>query len=297
MQQVGRSGFAPAVALTDPARLPVPFRRAGWISVTGVQHAWVLHRRLLVRAGALLAVALLASTLVHYRDDLAGALGLASNRAAQGFSQAGLQIENISLTGLALTDESSLIAALGVEEGLSMVAFDARAAQRRLAALPAVASATVQKVYPSDLIVSIVEKEPVARWRVDGVTFLIDAAGEQLAAIDAASGHDLPLAIGDGAADDAMTLIGVMADHPLLADRLIAMSRIADRRWDLIYDNGLRIMLPEAGVGEAMALIEQLDADHTLLSRDLEIIDLRVSGELALRPVDRSDAETTGGTG
>ncbi|MEX0860807.1 MAG: FtsQ-type POTRA domain-containing protein [Cucumibacter sp.] len=287
MQQVARSAFASAVVLTDPARLPVIVRRARPLSVIGLQRIWVLRRRLFIRAGALVLVAAAIAIGFQYRGGIANTFGLVTDQAANGFSRAGLTIDQISITGQTLTDERTLIAALGIEENMPMVSFDAEAARARLEELPAVVSASVKKIYPSGLAVTITEKQPLARWRVDGVTFVIDEAGEQLAVVNGAAG-DLPLLIGDGAADDAASIIEIISGHQLLSDRLIAMSRIADRRWDLIYDNGLRIMLPEIGVEGAMRAIERLDTDHQLLGRDLDIIDMRVDGQLAVRPTGRA---------
>jgi cell division protein FtsQ len=291
LQQVGRLSSAPAFALNDSATLPLP-NRAGARSRVNLGHLWLLRRRLLIQAGALLAVAGIATLAFQSRDLVLNTLAAVSAEAAQGFSQAGLVIDQISISGQALTDERSIIAALGVSENLPMVSFDAESARARLEDLPAVISASVAKIYPSSLSVTIVEKEPVARWRVDGVTFVIDADGEQLAAVDAAF-DDLPLLVGDGAADDAVAIIEILRAHPLLDRRLVAISRIADRRWDLVYDNGLRIMLPETGIESAVSLLEQLDREHEMLARDLSIIDLRVSGQLALRPIDRTPATGT----
>lgn len=291
MQQVGRLSSAPAFALNDSATLPLP-NRAGALSRVNLGHLWLLRRRLLIQAGALLAVAGIATLAFQSRDLVLNTLAAISAEAAQGFSQAGLVIDQISISGQALTDERSIIAALGVSENLPMVSFDAESARARLEDLPAVISASVAKIYPSSLSVTIVEKEPVARWRVDGVTFVIDADGEQLAAVDAAF-DDLPLLVGDGAADDAVAIIEILRAHPLLDRRLVAISRIADRRWDLVYDTGLRIMLPETGIESAVGLLEQLDREHELLARDVSIIDLRVSGQLALRPTVRTPATGT----
>lgn len=293
MQQVSRAELASAIAVTDPRLLPAKSRRAGSPLVVAAKRTWVLHRKLLVRALALVIAASAATASVHYRDGIADAIGAATDRAANGFASAGLKIERIELTGHTITDEASLLAALGVREGMSIVAFDADAARARLQALPAIAEASVKKVYPSSLSVTVTERLPVARWRVDGVTFAIDASGAQLAVLNGAGG-DLPLVIGDGAADDAAAIISILDQHPLLQRRLLAISRIADRRWDLIYDNGLRIMLPETGVAAAVARIERLDADHALLARDLQIIDLRVAGQLAVRPADRTEAGERG---
>src|SRR5690606_28226152 len=113
------------------------------------------------------------------------------------------------------------------------------------------------------------------RWRIDGVTFVIDARGDQIGEDKGAYG-DLPLVIGDGAADDAMVMIRALDGMPSLKEGLIALSRIADRRWDLIYDTGLRIQLPEQGVAQALSRLVSYQDQYQLLDRDVSVIDLRI---------------------
>ena len=144
-------------------------------------------------------------------------------------------------------------------------------------------SATVRKVYPNKVIVSIVERVPVVRWRVGDTTWLIDERGRKIGT-DIASYTDLPLVIGEGAADDAVAMVRVLDRHPDLKDGLAALSRIGDRRWDLIYRNGLRVQLPESGVAQALDHLEMYERDYALLDRDVTLVDLRVSGFLTLKP-------------
>ncbi len=144
-------------------------------------------------------------------------------------------------------------------------------------------SATVRKVYPNRVIVSIVEKVPVARWRVGDTTWLIDETGKKIGT-DISSYTDLPLVIGEGAADDAVTMVRVLSRHEALQNQLAALSRIGDRRWDLIYRNGLRVQLPESGVAQALDQLDMYQADYALLDRDVMLIDLRVPGMVTLKP-------------
>ena len=150
----------------------------------------------------------------------------------------------------------------------------------------------LRKTYPGDVTVLVTEKQPVARWAVDGVTFLIDGKGEQIG--EARGGYaDLPLVIGDGAADDALVMIRALNGFPLLQEGLVALSRIADRRWDLIYDTGLRVQLPEQGVAQAMTRLVTYQNDYQLLDRDVTIIDLRIDSVVAVRPNKPDDSEDT----
>ncbi len=283
MQQVKSEAFLAGAQMVHPRSLPVPVRSSRKRLANRFNRAFVLHGRLIRRS--VLAVALLAAAVGVYQvREPIGMLANTLGEVAQGnFAQAGLAIGEISISGQTLTPEQAIFDALGIVPHTSTLGFDVEEARQRIAELPAVASVTVRKTYPGDVNVVITEKVAVARWRVDGVTFLIDGRGDQIGE-DGGAYSDLPLVIGDGAADDALVMIRALDAVPSLKDGLIAISRIADRRWDLIYDTGLRVQLPEQGVAQALRRLVGYQKDYQLLDRDVSIIDLRLDNIVAIRP-------------
>lgn len=282
MQQVGAKGFInaqPVDLRVLPA--PVPLPRRGLM--VRANHAWVLHRKRIVRLSMASLVLASLGGLFAIKDTLATAAGTGLRFVQGEFAQAGFGINGIHITGQRLTSDADIIALLTVGMGDSTVTFDAQKAQARLKWLRAVKSATVKKVYPNDVYVDIVEKEPVVRWRVGSTTWLLDERGERIGT-DVASFTSLPLVIGEGASDDAVAMARLMDRHEKLKDGLAALSRIGDRRWDLIYRNGLRVQLPETGVAQALDRIEQYQASYQLMDRDVTVIDLRVAGLVTLVP-------------
>jgi cell division protein FtsQ len=83
-------------------------------------------------------------------------------------------------------------------------------------------------------------------------------------------------------------MIRAMERFPRLEKGLVALSRIADRRWDMIYDTGLRVKLPELGVAQALTQLSTLDKEFSLLERDVTQIDLRVAGVVAVKPTEEA---------
>lgn len=289
MQQVGAKGFANARPVDPrhfPAVVPRPARRA----LVRVNHIWVLHRQRIVQViGGLLA--LLAVTGLLSARDLIAEGGITAYKFVQGeFASAGFGIKSIEISGQTLTSDADIITMLTVGTGNSTLTFDAQKAQARLEWLRAVKSATVRKVYPNRIIVSIVEKEPVLRWRIGNTTWLIDERGEKIGT-DIAAYTELPLVIGQGAADDAVPMVRLLARHEKLDDGLAALSRIGDRRWDLIYRNGLRVQLPETGIAQALDRLDSYERDYALLDRDVTEIDLRVPGLVTLKPGELAAAQ------
>ena len=289
MQQVKSETFLAGARIVDPRALPVPVRSPRRKLTNNLSRVWVLHRQAILRGVAVAALLVSATTIYEMREPI-GAAAVTLGDVAQGrFAAAGLAIGEISISGQSLTSEQAIFDALGIEPHTSTFGFDVEAARQRIAELPAIASVTVRKTYPGDVIVTITEKVPVARWKVDGITFVVDASGEQIGEDRGAYG-DLPLVVGDGANDDAMVMIHALDQHPVLKEGLVALSRIADRRWDLIYDTGLRVQLPELGVARALTHLETYQADYQLLDRDVTIIDMRVDRLVAVRPT-KTDEE------
>ena len=290
MQQVKSEAFLAGARLVDPRALPVPIRTPRQKLTNRLNRAVVLHGGLIRRG--LMVAALLAGcvTLYQVREPI-GALVNTLGGVAQGnFAQAGLAIGEIKISGQTLTSEQEIFDALGIQPHTSTLGFDVEAARQRIAELSAVDTVTVRKTYPGDVTVLVTEKEPVARWAVDGVTFLIDGKGDQIGEAGGAY-SELPLVIGDGAADDALVMIRALKGFPMLQEGLVALSRIADRRWDLIYDTGLRVQLPEQGVAQAMTRLVSYQDDYQLLDRDVNTIDLRIDSVVAVRPNKPEDTE------
>ena len=299
MQQVGARIFADAQAALDvtrhphdrfhdprhlPAPLPHPQRSLQRQALIAVSHAWVLHRQLLVRiAGGLLALIFIVGA-YQAREPLAR-LGTNALRMVQGeFAAAGFGIDAIKISGQTLSQDQHIIALLMMSGGSSTLDFDAQKAHNLLRWMQAVDSATVRKIYPGEVIVDIVEKTPAVRWRVGTTTWLVDESGRRIGTDPGAAYTDLPLVVGEGAADDALVMTHMMERHDILKKDLAALSRIGDRRWDLIYYTGLRVQLPEQGVAQALANLESYQRDHALLDRDVTLIDLRVPGMVTLKP-------------
>ena len=289
MQQVGAQAFADAQPI-DPRQLPVPARTVRHRALVTIGHVWVLHRRIVIRVVAAFAVLVLVVGAYHAREGLFAAGTAVVNVVKGEFAAVGFGITEIEVSGQKLTRDRDIAVLMALSSGASTLTFDVQKAQTRLSWLRAVETASVRKIYPNRIVVDIVEKQPVLRWRIGDAIYLVDAEGAAIAK-DAGTYPDLPLVVGDGAADDALIMINSLNRHEALKVDLAALSRIGDRRWDLIYYTGLRVQLPEQGVAQALARLDTYQRDYALLDRDVTVIDMRVPGLIALKPAIREEAE------
>ena len=105
--------------------------------------------------------------------------------------------------------------------------------------------------------------------------------------------------VGGDAPDEAPALFTLLAAQPRLSKRVRAAVRVGARRWNLRLDNGIDIQLPEENASDAWARLAELDREHRLLARDIELIDLRLPGRMIVRarrvrpPNGKSDGKST----
>jgi cell division protein FtsQ len=93
----------------------------------------------------------------------------------------------------------------------------------------------------------------------------------------------LPLIVGPGADRAAATLYDLLAAEAAVAERVQAMVRIGERRWNLRLHSGTDVLLPEIAEAAAIKRLAELQQEAKLLDRPLAAIDLRLPDRLVVR--------------
>ena len=168
--------------------------------------------------------------------------------------------------------------------------------RERLLAFGWVKDARVSRRLPDTLVVDIVERKPAALWQDSGRLALIDADGVVLDRVPIDKMPDLPLLIGPGANGQARELDRLLAGLPTLRPQLASATWVGGRRWDLNFQSGETIALPEgeAASRAALARFAGLDKSTGLLGRGIVRFDLRVPGKMIVR-LPRAPGETIAG--
>jgi cell division protein FtsQ len=115
---------------------------------------------------------------------------------------------------------------------------------------------------------------------------VIDGEGRVISEADASQFPQLPLVVGQGADQAAGAILPAVAARPRLRDRLEALVRVDDRRWDLRLKDGSLIQLPAIDEESALIQLDQLDQRQRILDLGFARIDLRDPDMVAVRPRD-----------
>lgn len=87
-----------------------------------------------------------------------------------------LTVQNIAVRGTVSLDRASLAEISGLQ-GKSMLTLSDEGARRRLMSIPAVYDVHFQREWPDTVVITVIERRPVAYWSVNGHDFPVDAEG------------------------------------------------------------------------------------------------------------------------
>ena len=107
-----------------------------------------------------------------------------------------------------------------------------------------VKDAKVVRMLPDTVMISVEERPALAVWQNQGRMKVIDGEGRVISEADPARFPQLPLVVGQGADQAAGLILPAVASRPRLRDRLEALVRVDDRRWDLRLKDGSLIQIP-----------------------------------------------------
>jgi len=194
-----------------------------------------------------------------------------------------MRIATVSLSGQRQVSREEIFAAAGVTDHSSLLFLDVADARAKLEAIPWIAEATVRKLYPDRLQITVTEREPFALWQQQGKVKVIAADGTVLSEKVEPRLASLSFVVGNGAAARARDFLAVLDKYPSIRDSVRASIYVAERRWNLKLKNGVDVRLPETNLEGALATLARLDREKNLLSRDITAVDLRLADRLTVR--------------
>ena len=258
-----------------PARVAVPKKIASKLPVTQAR-----ANRL---AGLAFAAFLLAiGVVVLIALDIPAK---ASTAAGEAVGRAGFTVKRLEVKGVKQMDSAPVYELALDQKTMAMPLVDVHAIRNRLLQYGWVKDARVSRRLPDTLVIDIVERQPAALWQDKQQLALVDAEGVVLDRVPVDEMPDLPLLIGPGANGKARQLDGLLKAVPTLSPQLASATWVGRRRWDLSFQTGETIALPEGdgAARQALTKFARLDRSAGLLGRGLVRFDLRVPGKMIVR--------------
>lgn len=168
-------------------------------------------------------------------------------------------------------------------KGYPILNIDLVKIQKKLTAMQWIESATIERLLPSTLSVTVVERKPVALWQNKGRIRLIDAEGEIINVSSLENFVDLIIIIGDEAQSYAGIIFKIINTKPELAKRVSSLNFVSKRRWNVEMFNGMRVKLPEQNADKAWQYLAQMQEESAILDSGVSVLDLRIEDKLYIQ--------------
>jgi len=169
--------------------------------------------------------------------------------------------------------------AIGITKGTNIKSIDLHQINNRVMEIPGIKNASTRRLANGDIIVKTQQHNIAAQW-TDGVYFYpLSLDGVKI---------DKPTTERD---TNTIVLQGIIPDN--LTDIINGISPITEyidyvnmvesRRWNLHTKNGITIYLPENNPNTAINKINVLNQTHKILSRQIDVIDMRDSARILVK--------------
>lgn len=174
------------------------------------------------------------------RTVLAAALVLVAALGAGAWFSPVLSVRSVQVEGVTVVPQQEVRDAAAIAAGTPLLQVDLGAAARRVAEIPRVATAQVNRMLPSEVRITVVERTPVAWVSGSGGPHLLDAAGFDFATQPPPAG--LPeLAVATPGVNDPRTAaaLRVLTALPApLREQVVRVSAISPSAVELTLGQG-----------------------------------------------------------
>ncbi|MEK6638107.1 MAG: cell division protein FtsQ/DivIB [Pseudomonadota bacterium] len=209
---------------------------------------------------------------------LAGVPQYIGTETAKAVGRAGFEVKRVEVTGIDRMERLTVYAIALDQHSMAMPLVDLEKVRDQLLDYGWIQDARVSRRLPDTLVVDIVERKPAAIWQHNQKLSLIDKEGVILEpVVPDQPAPELPLLIGKDANLEAVRLGKLMDQAPALKPMLASASWIGNRRWDLQFQSGEVLALPEGDAVAAKALLRfaRIDGVRRLLGRGFLRFDMR----------------------
>ena len=199
--------------------------------------------------------------------------------------QAGFAVKRVEVNGINRMERLTVYAIALDQHSMAMPLVDLDKVRNQLMGFGWVKDARVYRRLPDTLVVDIIERKPAAVWQHNQKLTLIDETGVKLEPVSLTAMPALPLLIGNRANLQAVAFTELMNRAPSLVPSIASATWVGNRRWDVQFQSGETLSLPEgeARAGKAFLTFARIDGVQRLLGSRYARFDMRDPAKFVAR--------------
>ncbi len=188
----------------------------------------------------------------------------------------GFRFKELMVEGRHLTHGDDIVSAVGLNVGDSLFLVSLEDIRQRVMAIGTVKNAAVTRDLSGRIIITLTERTPFVLWQHRDKLQVMDDEGVVMPEEDTTKYPYLVTMVGDKAPEHIANLVEFLSADKTLAKQIVAAVFVSDRRWDIHFANGVKILLPEMNPKAAWQKLSEMNRKHDILKQSVQVIDLRV---------------------
>ena len=138
----------------------------------------------------------------------------------------------------------------------------------------------VNKIVPSALNINLTKTAIIGKTLIKGKIYFVGENGKLINPDQVFSVNDTATLYGEFKVKEYLNLIKILNDQKFDTSKIKEYYFYKNKRWDLFFSNGQRLMLPSKKIPEAIKIYKELLINKKLINT--KIVDLRVTNQVIL---------------
>ena len=188
-------------------------------------------------------------------------------------------VQNIITYGTNAKDDEIIKMSLGIAPGTNLRAVDLHQLNNRVANIPGVKKSAVRRLPNGDILIKI-QKHKIVATLWDGEFYYPLSSDGTKINTPISERNDNTIVFRGELPENLTDIINSVS---VLSKDIDYINYVESRRWNIHTKNGTNIYLPENNFADAINKINVLNQTHKILSRQIDIIDMRDKARILVK--------------
>ena len=189
-------------------------------------------------------------------------------------------LKNININGVSIKEKQNIEEELSTLKNINIFKITDNKVLEKLAKFNFIESINVKKIIPSSINVNLSKTSILGKTFINGEEFYIGKNGKFINSNQIYEKYNTPTVFGEFQIKEFLNLYNILNNQKLQIDSIEQYYFFKNRRWDLVFSNGLILKLPSKNIINSIKIYKKLSDNDNLTKT--KIIDLRVIDQIIM---------------